>query len=320
MATTTRTPTPQQIRTADRRRHPTSPSRFTSRRRPTPSSSSTLVAALPNTARGTSFVTAHSKHGSWIVGVAGGHRAGTIIFDPSTLETYKGSLLQCPHIDPVLLSLAGEVYALSRRPRVVPGSDEIDFEPWFHSLSFNREIPIGGGVGHTYWCELPPPPFFPSLLDPYEFRNPPEISVTAYAALAASSHILVCGVSAQQAQQERPIVLGTYAFHVVTKTWEKVHAENLPFVGQAEPLDDIGGNNLFVACPVNNGAMAASASLFHISIKQASSSCTSMMSAAHPSLSIQEFPVAASEIKVPKPLFCPLGNGTFCSITLRASR
>jgi hypothetical protein len=67
--------------------------------------------------------------------------------------------------------------------------------------------------------------------------------------------------------------LGTYAFHVVNKTWEKVHAENLPLVGQAMPLG--GGGNLFVACPIskeNNGATAASAPLFHISIKEASSS------------------------------------------------
>jgi hypothetical protein len=31
-------------------------------------------------------------------------------------------------------------------------------------------------------------------------------------------------------------VVGTYAFHVVNKTWEKIHDENLPFVGQVVPL------------------------------------------------------------------------------------
>jgi len=270
-----------------------------------------------------SFVSVHSKHGSWIVGVGGGLRAGTIIFDPSTLKTYQGPRFLHPNSDPVLLSLAGEVYALSRRPRVVPVPD-IDFEPWFQSLSFNNEVPIGGGVGRTYWCELPPPPFFPSSLNPYQFRNPPEISVTSYAAVG-SSHILLSGVSAQQ---EELIVLGTYAFHVVNKTWEKVHAENLPFVGQAMTLG--GSGNLFVACPIskeNNGATAASASMFHISIKEASSS-TPMSPPSllikefpmpSPSLSIQEFPVKASEGRIFKPLFCPLGKGSFCSIMLGSS-
>ncbi|KAF8769385.1 hypothetical protein HU200_006606 [Digitaria exilis] len=131
------------------------------------------IAGLPNTTRGMSFVTAHSKLGSWIVGVGGKSRAGTIILDPSTLETSN----------PVLISLADEVYVLSRQPRVVPG---IDFEPWFYSLSFKEEIPIGDG------------------------------------------------------------------------TWEKVHSENLPFVGQGVPL---GCGSLF-----NNGVTTASALLFHISI------------------------------------------------------
>jgi hypothetical protein len=36
-------------------------------------------------------------------------------------------------------------------------------------------------------CELPPPPFFPSSLNPYQFRNPPEISVTSYAAVGSST-------------------------------------------------------------------------------------------------------------------------------------
>lgn len=263
-----------------------------------------------------SFVTAHSKLGSWIVGVGGSSRAGTIIFDPSTLKTYQGPRFLLPKRDPVLISLAGEVYALSRRPRVVP---DFDFEPWFYSLSFKEEVPIGGGVGRTYWCELPPPPFFPSSLNPYQFRNPPNILVTSYAAVG--SHILL---SAQQAQQE-PIIWGTYAFHVVNKTWEKVHDENLPFVGQAVP---VGGGSLFVACPAskNNGVTAASASLFHISIMASSSIPSSPPSLliqefpmSSPSLFIQEFPVRASEGKIPKPLFCPLGKGSFCSIMLGSS-
>ncbi|KAF8704214.1 hypothetical protein HU200_031711 [Digitaria exilis] len=274
------------------------------------------VAGLPNTTRGMSFVTAHSKLGSWIVGVGGKSRAGTIILDPSTLETYQGPRFLHPRSNPVLISLAGEVYVLSRRPRVVPG---IDFEPWFYSLSFKEEIPIGGGVGCTFWCKLPPPPFFPWSLNPYQFCNPPEVVVTSYAAVG-SSHILLSGVSTQQAHQEEPIILGTYAFHVVNKTWEKVHSENLPFVGQAVPL---GCGSLFVACPVskNNGVTTASASLFHISIMATSSIPMSPPSlliqefpVLSPSLSFQEFPVRASEGEIPKPLFCPLGNGSFCSI------
>ena len=57
-----------------------------------------------------------------------------------------------------------------------------------------------------------------------------------------SSYILL------SAKQE--LVMGTYAFHMVNKTWEKVHDKNLPFVGQAVPLG-VGGGGIFAACPVS---------------------------------------------------------------------
>nr|ABA96409.1 hypothetical protein LOC_Os12g04530 [Oryza sativa Japonica Group] len=159
---------------------------------------------------GMSFVTARSRHGSWIVGVGGGLRAGTIIFDPGTIITRLGY----PKHKPVLISHGSE----------------------------------------------------------------PEL------------------------------VVGTYAFHVVNKIWEKIHEKNLPFVGQAVHL----GGSLFAACPISNTASTStSASVFHMSIK---------ISSSIPSLSIQKFKVMASVDKITFPLFCPMGKGSFCCIRLGPSR
>uniref|UniRef100_I1QXK5 Uncharacterized protein n=1 Tax=Oryza glaberrima TaxID=4538 RepID=I1QXK5_ORYGL len=163
---------------------------------------------------GMSLVTARSRHGSWIVGVGGGLRAGTIIFDPGTSRTFQGTWLGYPKHKPVLISHGSE----------------------------------------------------------------PEL------------------------------VVGTYAFHVVNKIWEKIHEKNLPFVGQAVHL----GGNLFAACPISNTASTStSASVFHMSIKVSSSI---------PSLSIQKFKVMASVDKITIPLFCPMGMGSFCCIRLGPSR
>ncbi|KAF8663244.1 hypothetical protein HU200_055851 [Digitaria exilis] len=261
------------------------------------------VAALPIADEpGMSFVAAHSKHGSWIVGVGGGQRARTIIFDPRTLETFQGPRLAYPKHEPILISHGGEVYALTRRPRVVP---PIDREPWFESITFNKGVPSRECGVWVHWNILPPPPFFPCLLDPYEFRNPPEISVCSYAVVG--SYILV--------SPQPELAIGTYAFHVVNKTWEKIHGNNLPFVGQALPLE-VGGS-LFAACPLSNNSISASASVFHMSIKVPSS--TPVAEESTSSLIIQEFKVAASDDKIPWPLFCPLGWGSFCFIRLRSS-
>uniref|UniRef100_A0A0E0BNT1 Uncharacterized protein n=1 Tax=Oryza glumipatula TaxID=40148 RepID=A0A0E0BNT1_9ORYZ len=204
---------------------------------------------------GMSFVTARSRHGSWIVGVGGGLRAGTIIFDPGTSRTFHGSRLGYPKHKPVLISHGSKVYAISGTPRVKPS---MDCKPWFESLSFN--------------------------------------DVSSYAVIG--SHILI--------SPQPELVVGTYAFHVVNKIWEKIHDKNLPFVGQAVPL----GGSLFAACPISNTA-STSASVFHMSIKVSSSI---------PSLSIQESKVMASEDKITFPLFCPMGMGSFCCIRLAPSR
>ncbi|CAL4958712.1 unnamed protein product [Urochloa decumbens] len=260
-----------------------------------------IVAGLSGTEHGMSFVAAHSKHGSWIVAVGGGLRSGTIIFDPSTLRTYRGPRLMQPKDEPVLISHGGEVYALSRSPRVVP---HFDFYPWFETLSFNKGVPsIDCGV-RACWSPLSPPPFFPSSLDPYEFRNPPKIVVSSYAAVG--SHILL--------SPQPELRLGTYAFHVVNKTWEKVHDENLPFVDQAVPV----GGSLYAAYLTSDKASAGSASLFYMSINTSQSTHDADVSTT--SLSIQEFPVVASMPKVPRPLFCPLGKGKFCFIRLGPCR
>ncbi|CAL4989766.1 unnamed protein product [Urochloa decumbens] len=260
------------------------------------------VAGLPRAEPGMSFVAAHSKHGSWIVGVGGGLRAGTIIFDPRTLKTFQGPRLGYPKHKPVLISHGGEVYAISGCPRVVR---PIDCEPWFESLSFNKGVPSKDSGLWVSWSHLPPPPFFPCFLDPYEFRNPPEISVSSYAVVG--SYILL--------SPQTELVVGTYAFHMVNKTWEKIHDKNLTFVGQAVPL----GGSLFAACPIANNSItaSASASVFYMSIKVPSS--TPVAAVGTPSLSIQEFKVVASEDKIPRPLFCPLGKDSFCFIRLGSS-
>uniref|UniRef100_A0A0E0MJI7 DUF1618 domain-containing protein n=1 Tax=Oryza punctata TaxID=4537 RepID=A0A0E0MJI7_ORYPU len=254
------------------------------------------------TERGMSFITAHSKHGSWIVGVGGGLRAGTIIFDLSTLKTFQGPRLGYPKHKPVLISHGSKVYAISGTPRVKPS---MDCEPWFEYLSFKDGVPSEEYGRWVSWHHLPPPPFFPCLLDPYEFRNPPEISVSSYAVVG--SHILI--------SRQPELVVGTYAFHVVNKTWEKVHDKNLPFLGQAVPL----GGSLFAAWPIS-AASTSAASVFHMSIKISSSIPVAPVTVSTPSLSIQEFKVVASEDKIPWPLFCPMGKGSFCCIRLGPSR
>ncbi|CAL4971518.1 unnamed protein product [Urochloa decumbens] len=227
-----------------------------------------LAGGLPGAEHGMSFVAAHSQHGTWIVGV-GGLGGSAIIYDPSTPVVRSG----------VHLNL------------------NLDFPPWFESLSFRKGVPCIYHDGCPSWKWLPPPPCFPCFLDPWEYRHPPDISISSYAVV--DSHILI------SLQQEET---GTYAFHVVKKTWEKVCDKNLPFVGQAVPL----GGSLFAACRVTpNNASAAAASVFHMSIKASTPVVPSKLTACL----IQEFPVAV-EGEIPRLLFCPLGRGSFCSIRL----
>ncbi|TVU27142.1 hypothetical protein EJB05_29725 [Eragrostis curvula] len=244
---------------------------------------------------GMSFVAAHSRHGSWIVGV-GGPRGGAIIYDPSTEETLRAPGLSYPKLEPILISHRGKVYALSRRPRV-RCDWESDFVPWFESLNFNKVVPCVHHKGCPPWKSLPSPPFFPLLLRPSQFRNPPNISVSSYAAVG--SYILL---SLEQKAC-------TYAFHVEKKTWEKVFENNMPFVGQAVPL----GDNLF-ACREVLSDGAASVVLMSISI---SSTPEILGELTTRSLSIQKFPLASGED--PWPLVYPLGKGSFCSINWVAS-
>lgn len=248
-----------------------------------------VVAKLPGFDRGMSFVAVHSRHGSWIVGVGGELIGQTIIFDPSTLETHQGPSLFYPKIKPVLISHGGKVYALSRRPRVRPF---IDFDPWFESFNFNN------GASRVEHKILRPPPFFPVCVDPFEFRYPREIEVSSYAAVG--SFILF--------SPQPELAVGTYGFHVVSQRWEKVHDKNLPFVGEAVPL----GGSLFAAHTISSNGIKVSASVFHMFIKSSEDSTSS--------LSISEVKVVASVGKIPLPLICPLGKGSFCSIKLGTRR
>ncbi|GJM88135.1 hypothetical protein PR202_ga04162 [Eleusine coracana subsp. coracana] len=246
------------------------------------------------------FVTARSEQGSWIVGV-GGLRGGTVIYDPSTNEAFPGPRYQAHARRAHPISLQGKVYAISRHPSVRYKS-KFDFEPWFESLSFRKGAPCIYGDDCPYWKTLPPPPFFPCLLDPMEFRNPPSISVSSYAAFG--SHILL-SLDCKE--------MGTYAFDVVKKTWEKVCNESLPFVGQAVHL----GGSLFVACSTTQHNVTPPAALFHMSITSSSTLAASGKLTTN-LLSVLEYPVAAEGD--PLPLFCSMGKGSFCSISLGSCR
>ncbi|CAN6250112.1 unnamed protein product [Urochloa humidicola] len=249
------------------------------------------------TKRGMSFVAVHSKRGSWIVGAGG--RGHIVIYDPSTREAFAGPDLHMPKHKPVLISHGGKVYAMSRRPKVGIRAER-DFLPWFECIDFNKGAPRIYKMDSCCWRALPPPPpFFPCLMTPEEFRNPPDITVSSY--VAVGPYILV---SLQQEEK------GTYGFHVVEKTWEKVCDKGLPFVGQAVPL----GGSLFAACSVasSNAGAAAAASVFHMSIKTSTTEASPELVTSCV-LSVQEYPVA-SEGEIPRPVFYPLGKGSFCSI------
>uniref|UniRef100_A0A0A8Z6V8 Uncharacterized protein n=1 Tax=Arundo donax TaxID=35708 RepID=A0A0A8Z6V8_ARUDO len=250
------------------------------------------LAQLAGAEQGMSFVAAHSTHGSWIVGV-GGLQGGAIIYDPSTQRTLQAPDISYPKHEPVLISHRGKVYAISRSPKVNRNLGS-DFEPWFESLNFNKVVPCIYHNGCPSWKRLPSPPFFPCFLSPKDFRNPPEITVSSYAAFG--SHILL------SLEQQGT---GTYAFHVGKKTWEKVCDQSLPFVGQAIPL----GGSLFACHVKSNNVAAAATSVFHMSIKVFTPSSGKPTT----NLSIQEFPVVSAEGFL-WPLFCPLGKGSFCSI------
>uniref|UniRef100_A0A0D9YNS6 F-box associated domain-containing protein n=1 Tax=Oryza glumipatula TaxID=40148 RepID=A0A0D9YNS6_9ORYZ len=248
-------------------------------RRAHPLSGSGLTGAK----HGMSFVAVRSEHGSWILG-AGGRGGCTVIYDPITMEEFRGPHLHWPKQEPVLVSVGGVVYAISRRPRVRLAS-RLDYLPWLQSLSFNIGVPRLDRMDSPYWNSLPPPPLFPSS--------------------CARRSTAIRPTTASREEQR-----GTYGFHVVDKAWEKVHDCNLPFVGQAVSI----GGSLFAAAMPNNGG--GGASVFHMSIIKVSSSS----SPASWQLLVQEFPVASLGRMIPQPrIFSPLGEGSFCSVGWLAS-
>ncbi|KAF2943612.1 hypothetical protein DAI22_02g077100 [Oryza sativa Japonica Group] len=249
-------------------------------RRAHPLSGSGLTGAK----HGMSFVAVRSEHGSWILG-AGGRGGCTVIYDPITMEEFRGPHLHWPKQAWVRLAT------------------RLDYLPWVESLSFNMGVPRLDRMDSPYWKSLPPPPLFPCLLRPSEYRNPPDYCVSSFAVVG--SHILL-SMEQLPGEEQR----GTYGFHVVDKAWEKVHDCNLPFVGQAVSI----GGSLFAAAMPNNGG--GGASVFHMSIIKVSSSS----SPASWQLLVQEFPVASLGRMIPQPrIFSPLGEGSFCSVGWLAS-
>ncbi|GJM97230.1 hypothetical protein PR202_ga14140 [Eleusine coracana subsp. coracana] len=253
------------------------------------------VAGIPGARRGMSFVATHSVQGSWIVGV-GGKEGNTVIYDPSAMKTFEGPEVSYPKHQPILISLDSKVYAISRRPTVY--DKKYDFVPWFESLSFKKGVPGISGEKFSFWKALPPPPFFPFMLDPLEYCNPPTVSVSSYAAFG--SHILLSPDCKET---------GTYAFHVVEETWEKVCNNNMPFVGQAVAL----GGGLFAACSTIHNNFATAAIVFRMSIIKGSSIPGASVKLIVRSLSTLPL---ASMGDPPLPLLCPAGKGSFCSIKL----
>uniref|UniRef100_A0A0E0L5K7 Uncharacterized protein n=1 Tax=Oryza punctata TaxID=4537 RepID=A0A0E0L5K7_ORYPU len=114
------------------------------------------LGGLPRARHGMSFVAAHSEHGSWIVGI-GGIGGNTILYDPTTPGTLplEGPTLAYPKGEPILIWHGSKVYAISRRPMVHQKSN-LDFPPWFESLSFEKGVPCIFDPDCPYWEWLLP--------------------------------------------------------------------------------------------------------------------------------------------------------------------
>ncbi|XBH65711.1 hypothetical protein VPH35_119268 [Triticum aestivum] len=217
------------------------------------------------------------SHAGVPFGAPGMSSSPTITYDASTSEVIQGPPVLSPKHQPVLISHEGMLYAITRRPRVVPWTD---FVPWFEVISFEDGIPSINPYAtekecFAYWEELPPPPFFPCRLTPIEFRNPPEVCVGSYAARRAC----------------------TYVFLVAKKTWERVDGSNLPFIGQAPPLC----HRMFAACTKTKSHSDDAITLFSLPMNSTKW---------HP---IREFLVGPNGFS--RQFLCPLQSGrSFCWI------
>ncbi|VAI63062.1 unnamed protein product [Triticum turgidum subsp. durum] len=232
-------------------------------------------AGAPFGAPGMSFVAVSSSNhgGDWIVGVGG---KTTVTYDAGTSEVIRGPPVLSPKHQPVLISHGGMLYAITRRPRVVPWTD-------FEVLSFEDGIP---SINYPYATEKAPP-FFPCRLTPIEFRNPPEVCVGSYAAVDGRIFLSL--------QQEE----GTCVFHVASKTWERVDDNNLPFIGPAAPLCD----RMFAACTKTRSNNEDAITLFSLP-----------MDGSTKWLPIREFVVGPTD-HVSRQFLCPLPGGrSFCWI------
>ncbi|XP_037416677.1 uncharacterized protein LOC119279582 [Triticum dicoccoides] len=148
---------------------------------------------LRSSRSGMSFTAVGTPYGPRIVGLG---LDRTTLYDPKSSTEHSLPRLVYSKMHPVLITHGCKLYALSRRPSVVPGRD---FMPWFHVLDLSD---IGDDLG---WRGLPPPPIFPCRINPLEYRD--RIEGT-----------------------------GTCSFDVDAEQWEMVDGKNLPFSGQAVPL------------------------------------------------------------------------------------
>jgi hypothetical protein len=107
------------------------------------------------------------------------------------MKMIQGPNLISPKRNPILISLGGQVYAISCRPKVCDW--KFDLGPWIESLSFRKSVPNIAPRQFlepiTRWMPFLSPPFFPCLLDPMEYHHPPLVSVSSYAAV--NSYILL---------------------------------------------------------------------------------------------------------------------------------
>ncbi|CAL5082229.1 unnamed protein product [Urochloa decumbens] len=217
--------------------------------------------------------------GMRIVGLGPGR---TIVYDPKISKEVRAPRLAYPMMHPVLIPHGSKLYALSRRPSIVQGTD---FMPWFFVLD-----------DLDAWIHLPPPPVFPCRINPLEYRDRPEVRVVSYALVG--SHILL------SVQQDKGT--GTCAFDVDAEEWAMVDDKNLPFIGQAVPL---GGGRRFVACSSAKGGEPA---VYDIEVLRPGTSGTSKTE-----LNIVELPVESKGI-VPGQLLCSMGKGSSSSFDIRS--
>jgi len=194
------------------------------------------------------------------------------------------------------------VYALSRRPRVVPVPD-IDFEPWFQGVSCRRRpsslrhwTPISFVILRRFQSRpmLPWAPWAPAF---WRF-------CTTSTTRRTDCFGYLCFSCGEQDVGEGPRWKSAVCWPGHAPWRRRQPLRRLPHIQGEQWCHSC-------VCPAVPHLYQGGI-LVHPHV--APSLLIKEFPMPSPSLSIQEFPVKASEGRIPKPLFCPLGKGSFCSI------